>query len=137
MIGPANGGLYQITVDFIKGKYTVTPITGLNPIPANLFIVGDATAGQWSNPVPLPTQQFKQLSNGEFQISIPLTTAKSYLFLPVNGDWSHKYGGASATGGDLLADSSVPSSNTPAPATTGNYLLYVNFFTLKYTVTKQ
>jgi hypothetical protein len=137
MIGPANDGLYQITVDFVKGKYTVAAISGLNPIPPNLYIVGDATAGQWNNPVPVPTQQFKQISNGEFQISIPLTSGKSYLFLPVNGDWSHKYGGTSATGGAVLADSGVPNSNTPAPATTGTYLIYVNFFTLQYTLTKQ
>lgn len=50
------------------------------------------------------------------------------------GLWSHKYGGASATGGALLADGAVPGSNTPAPATSGMYQIVVNFQTGTYTV---
>jgi hypothetical protein len=68
---------------------------------------------------------------------IPLTTGKSYLFLPLNGDWTHKFGGASATGGTILYDGAVPGTNTPAPSVTGNYLIDVNFSTMQYTVTKQ
>jgi hypothetical protein len=133
--GPATSGLYKIVVDFVKGTYTVTPVAN-NPVPPNLYIVGDATAGGWNNPVPVPSQQFTQLSNGEYQITIPLTGGKSYLFLPVNGDWSHKYGGNSKTGGTLLADSSVPGSNTPAPDASGTYTIDVNFFAQTYTVTQ-
>src|SRR5205085_508656 len=81
---PDADGLYQIIVDFIKGTYTVTPATP-GAIPANLYIVGDATSGGWNNPVPVPQQQFTQLSSAEFEITIPLITGKSYLFLPVNG----------------------------------------------------
>jgi hypothetical protein len=133
MNGPATDGLYQIIVDFVKGTYTITP---LDPgiIPTSLYIVGDATAGGWDNPVPVPSQQFTQISSGEFSISIPLTGKKSYLFLPVNGDWTHKYGGASATGGPLLADSAVPGSNTPAPDDDGTYTIDVNFFSKEYSV---
>ncbi len=112
--GPTTSGLYKIVVDFIKGTYTVTALT-TNPIPANLYIVGDATAGGWNNPVPVPSQQFTQVSNGDFQITVPLVSSGSYLFLPLNGDWTNKYGGASATGGTLLSNGAVPSSNTPWP----------------------
>lgn len=136
---PAADGLYQIIVDFQTNSYSVTPYNG-TAVPSNLFIVGDATAGGWNNPVPVPSQQFTQISNAEFQISIPLTSGKSYLFLPVNGDWSHKFGGAAdGTGGGtpLLVDNAVPGSNTPAPGTTGNYLIDVNFITMNITVTPQ
>jgi hypothetical protein len=68
---------------------------------------------------------------------VNLTAGKSYLFLPENGSWTNKYGGSSATGGTLLANNAVPGSNTPAPATSGSYLIDVNFLTGKYTVTKQ
>ncbi len=134
--GPESSGLYEIIVNFTKGTYSVTPIT-TNPIPNNLYIVGDATAGGWDNPVPIPSQQFTQISNAEYQITIPLSSTGTYVFLPKNGDWSHKFGGVSATGGTLLADGSVPSSNTPGPATSGTYQINVNFLANTYSLKKQ
>lgn len=134
---PATSGYYQIIVNFQTNTYTVTPYLGPTPLPTNLFIVGDATDGGWNNPVPVATQKFTRVSLSDYQLTVNLTAGKSYLFLPVNGDWSHKFGGSSATGGTILADGNVPSSNTPAPATTGSYLIDVNFLTGKYTVTKQ
>jgi hypothetical protein len=133
---PASDGLYKIIVDFATNSYTVTPYSGTS-VPPNLYIVGDATAGGWSNPVPVPSQQFTQMSNAEFQLTIPLTTGKSYLFLPLNGDWGHKFGGSTdgtASPGTLLADGAVPGSNTPAPTTTGTYTITVNFITMTYKV---
>ncbi len=132
---PATSGLHKIIVNFATNSYTVTPYTG----PANLFIVGDATAGGWNNPVPVPSQQFTKMAEGQFQLTLPLTSGKSYLFLPVNGDWTNKFGGATdgtAAGGPgiLLADGAVPGSNTPAPATSGTYTVRVNFITNTYTV---
>jgi hypothetical protein len=107
-------------------------------VPSNLFIVGDATPGGWSNPVPLPSQQFTQTTTGIFQITLPLTSGGSYLFLPVNGDWTHKFGGATdgtATGGSpLLIDGAVPGSNTPAPSSSGTYTITVNFVSMTYKV---
>src|SRR5262249_16161328 len=136
--GPANDGLYKIVMDFVKGTYTATLLTS-STIPDNLFIVGDATPGGashgWDNPVPVPQQQFEQISTAEFKITIDLFGGASYLFLPVNGDWGHKYGGASAVGGPLLKDGNVPNSNTPAPAADGTYTITVNFFAMDYKVT--
>jgi len=130
---PATAGLYKIIVNFDTNTYTVTPYTGV-PLPPNLYIVGDATAGEWNNPVPVPSQQFTQLTNAEFKITLPLTGGKSYLFLPLNGNWDHKYGGTSASGGTLLYDGDVPGSNTPAPASDGTYTIDVNFITGSYSV---
>lgn len=130
---PATSGLYRIVVNFATNSYTVTPYTG----PSNLYLVGDATAGGWNNPVPTPSQQFTQINTGVFQLTIPLTGGNSYLFLPVNGDWSHKYGGSTdgtSAPGTILADNAVPSSNTPAPAASGTYTITVNFATNTYTV---
>lgn len=132
---PATSGVYTIIVDFVKGTYTLTAGNKYN-VPGNLYIVGDATTGQWNNPVPTPSQQFTQTSNGEFTITIPLTSGKSYVFLPVNGSWDHKFGGSSKTGGALLADGGVPGSNTPAPDVSGTYKIYVNFFSQQYKVTQ-
>jgi starch-binding outer membrane protein SusE/F len=134
---PAASGTYQIIVNFQTGTYKVTPFTGALPVPTNLYIVGDATAGGWNNPVPVPSQQFTRVSLTDFQLTINLSSAGSYLFLPLNGDWGHKYGGTSATGSSILYDNAVPGSNTPGPAVTGNYLIDVDFAAGKYTVTKQ
>ena len=134
---PATSGTYQIVVNFQNNTYTVTPYLGPFPAPTNLYIVGDATAGGWNNPVPVPSQQFTRINTTDFQLTVALTAGKSFLLLPLNGDWTHKYGGTSATGGTILADGAVPSSNTPAPAVSGNYLIDVNFLTGKYTLTKQ
>ncbi|HVZ98025.1 MAG TPA: SusE domain-containing protein [Chitinophagaceae bacterium] len=131
---PSPTGVYEILVNFATNTYTVTPYTGA-PLPSNLYIVGDATAGGWNNPVPVPSQQFTQLSNAEFTITLPLSgQPASYLFLPVNGDWSHKFGGTGATGGTLLYDGAVPGSNTPGPASAGTYTIDVNFITDTYSV---
>ncbi len=134
---PATSGYYQIIVNFQTNTYKLTPYLGPVPPPSNLFIVGDATAGGWNNPVPVPSQQFTRISLTNFQLTVALTAGKSYLLLPVNGDWGHKFGGSSASGGTILADGAVPGSNTPAPAVSGNYLIDVNFLTGQYTVVKQ
>lgn len=134
---PAVSGNYQLIVNFQTNTYTVTPYAGPLPLPSNLYIVGDATAGGWTNPVPVPSQQFARVNMSEYEITIQLSSGGSYLFLPVNGDWSHKYGGTSATGGTILVDGAVPGSNTPGPASTGTYKINVNFLTNSYTVVHQ
>jgi len=134
---PATSGYYKIIVNFQTGTYSVTPYT--NTFTGSLFIIGDATneSPQWDNSANLATsgQQFTQLDNGTFQLTLPLNNTGSYLLLPSDvGDWSHKYGGTSATGGTLLFDGDVPGSNTPPPAVSGTYTITVNFVTGMYTV---
>lgn len=126
--GPAIGGWYTIILNFQTGKFSVTPFTGV--LPTNLFIVGDATAGGWNNPVPVPSQQLVRLNSSQFELSLPLVGGKQYLLLPVNGDWSHKYAVADnsiaglSAGGDFGYDFG---QNFPGPATSGTYKVSVNF----------
>jgi hypothetical protein len=131
---PVTTGWYKITVNFVNNTYTVTPYTGV-AVPDNLYIVGDAVSN-WDNPVP-PAQYFTRLSNAEFKITVPLASSGSYLFLPLNGNWDHKFGGTSGSGGVLLADGAVPGSNTPPPSEAATYQIVVNFFTMKYALIKQ
>jgi hypothetical protein len=126
--GPAASGWYRIILDFQSGKFTVTPFTGT--LPTNLFIVGDATAGGWNNPVPVPSQQLVRLNSSAFELTLPIVGGKQYLLLPVNGDWSHKYSvndnsiAGLAAGGDFGYD--LP-QNFPGPATSATYKISVNF----------
>jgi hypothetical protein len=123
-------------------KYTVTPyaippkITP--PASGKLFIVGSATNGDWNNPVPVPSQEFTKVSPTFFTITLPLKGGNFYLFLPVNGDWSVKYGALGGNGsnnpnGD---DFRQGGGDMVAPAASGTYKIEVDFQRGKFTVTK-
>ena len=110
---------------------TVTPYSTIAkpiyPVPAALFLVGDATAGQWNNPVPVPTQQFTQIDPNTFGIVVSLTGGKQFLILPVNGDWSHKYavtGTPDPAGGAFVPDAP---NNMAGPVASGLYKIIVDF----------
>lgn len=132
MKAPATSGLYLIIVNFATSSWTVTPYNG----PSNLYIVGDATPGGWANPVPLPGQQFTQNTTGIFQLTLPLTADKSFLFLPVNGDWGHKYGGTGANNSNNVMGDNIKAEggDLKAPATSGTYTITVNFMNMTYKV---
>lgn len=132
-----NGVLYS---NVLRYKATAYPLPPKIAVPASgkLFLVGSASPGGWANPVPVPSQEFAQTSPTTFELTIALNGGQSYLLLPVNGDWSDKYGGMGANntnnvdaddfkrgGGDLLA-----------PAASGNYKILVDFQAGRYTLTK-
>ncbi len=127
--GPASGGTFLLIVDFQTGKYSLTPYTGPQ-IPAELFIVGDATPGSWNNPVPVPSQQLTRLNSVQYEITLALNAAGQYLLLPVNGSWSNKYSVPNNTIAGLAAGGYFGynfSDNFPGPAAGGNYKMEFNF----------
>ena len=127
--GPASAGTYLIVVDFQHGKFTLTPYTGPQ-IPTDLFIVGDATAGGWNNPVPVPSQQLTRLNSTQFEITLPISAGHQYLLLPVNGSWSNKYSVPNNSLAGLSAGGFFGynySDNFPGPAVAGNYKIEINF----------
>ncbi len=108
------------------------------PASNKLFIVGNATPGGWNNPVPVPSQEFTRVSPTFYTLTLPLIGGNSYLFLPVNGDWSTKYGftggnNANSTSGD---DFKIQGGDMKAPAASGNYKIDVDFQKGKFTLTK-
>ncbi len=128
-----------------KLVFTVTPY---NPPPkvavpsgGVLYLVGSATGGGWGNPVPVPTQQFTKVSTTLYSITVPLTGGQEFLFLPLNGDWGHKFAcnktaapPSGETGGVFGYDFS---DNFPGPAASGTYKIDVDFQKGTYTLTKQ
>lgn len=126
-------------------KFSVTPYAippkVTPPTSGQLFLVGSATAGGWNNPVPVPSQQFTKVSDTYYTITVALTGGQEYLFIPVNGDWSHKYACNKTTlppsgdsGGDFGYDWN---DNFPGPTNSGTYKIDVDFQRGKFTVTKQ
>ncbi|MBS1578116.1 MAG: SusE domain-containing protein [Bacteroidetes bacterium] len=126
-------------------KFTVTPYAippkVAPPTTGNLYLVGSATAGGWSNPVPVPSQQFTKVSTTFYTITVTLIGGQEYLFLPLNGDWGHKFACNKTTsppdgniGGDFGYDWN---DNFPGPTTNGTYKIDVDFQRGKFIVTKQ
>jgi hypothetical protein len=130
----------SLSTDALRIKYTIYKIPPKVPVPTSgrLFLVGDATAGGWNNPVPVPSQEFSKLDETTWAGVFQLIGGKQYLALPVNGDWSNKYSinnslptntGSSGAFGYNLND------NFNGPATSGLYKITLDFQNGKYTVT--
>ena len=78
------------------------------------------------------------VSPTKFEITLPLTGGGSYLFLPVNGDWSAKYGalGANNTNNPNGDDFKPGGGDLIAPGVSGDYKIEVDFQRGKFTLTK-
>lgn len=121
-------------------KYTpyVTPPKVTIPASNKLFLVGSATAGGWSNPVPTPSQEFTRIDSVTYEGTFYMKGGQQYLCLPVNGDWSNKYSVKDNNavglnnGGDFGFNLS---DNFPGPSKTGLYKIRLDFQGGKFTVT--
>lgn len=134
--GNNNERLTSNTIKIGVTTYKIPPKVAI-PTSGRLFLVGDASQGGWNNPVPVPTQEFAKIDSTTYMGVFDLIGGKQYLLLPVNGDWTHKFAvqdntipGLSA-GGDFGFDQS---SNFPGPATSGKYIIRVDFQSGKFSV---
>jgi hypothetical protein len=136
---PKKEGWYKIMLNFQTGIFTVTEFTQQHGLPANLFIVGDATPGGWNNPVPVPSQQFTQVNSTRWEITLNLTAAKAYLFLPENGNWGKKFGAVNGSDPNIkLGGTFKPEGdNMPSPDASGSYKISVDFVNNSYKLVKQ
>jgi hypothetical protein len=145
---PVSGGgkFFQLAsnvISFTTKPFAPPPKVTL-PFTGELYLVGDATPGDWGNPVPLPDQAFTKLSNTLYQIVVPLKAGKHFLFIPDNGKWDNKYachdGGTQPhDGGDFgyNGGNSYYNADMPAPDLDGTYKITVDFQLGKYSIVKQ
>lgn len=140
IISTLTNGSVPLTSNVLK--MTVTPyLDVVYPVPANLYITGAATPGNWmgGGDPELLTQKFTKISSSEFQISsLNMKASQGFLFVPVYGNWSNKYGFTGAgLGNNPDGDSFKPEgSDFVSPGVAGNYRINVSFKTGKYTFTK-
>jgi starch-binding outer membrane protein SusE/F len=130
--------LYSNVVKFNTTPYAIPPKV-TPPAGGKLFLVGSATTGGWTNPVPVPSQEFTQVSPTLYELTAPIIGGGSYLFLPVNGDWGAKYGGVGASNNSNNVngdDFKAGGSDLLAPSVSGNYKIQVDFQRGKFTLTK-
>ncbi len=131
--GPANSGLYKITLDFQKGKYTVVPFTQQHGLPTDLYLTGGATPLGWANPVDA-TQTMTRRNSVQWDITLNFKTGEKFLALPTNGSWSQKFGVDAAAADNKSGTFKPEGGDIPTPSSTGNYKFTIDFFTGKYTI---
>lgn len=131
-----NNEQYNSNVVTLKvTPYKIPPKVVL-PASGKLFIIGDATQGGWSNPVPVPSQELSRIDETTFGGVFNLFGGASYLILPENGQWG-KYSVAKGDlaglweGGDF---GSELRDNFPAPPVDGWYKLVFDFQKGKFKV---
>ena len=129
--------LYSNVLKLTARPFAIPPKVA-PPASGKLYIVGNATPGGWNNPVPIPDQEFTKLSSTVYEITVSISGGNSYLFLPINGDWTTKYGGLGGnnTNNPDGDDFRVGGGDLKAPTISGNYKIQVDFQRGKFTLTK-
>ncbi len=121
-------------------KITLTPyLDVIYPVPSELYITGSATPASWQcgcGEPALLSQKFTKVSASKFELNITLNGGASFLFLPVYGSWSAKYGfTGSNNANNVIGDDFKPNGgDMKAPAVTGSYKITVDFKTGKWSV---
>jgi hypothetical protein len=129
-------------LDFVvepPGTTTVNPIYS----DGNLWIVGDAVASGWSNPLPTPydvAQKFKRAGGVtdvlHYEANITFNATGGYKLIQKQGEWSTQYHALDNTAklsGEFEKKDSDPQFPSPGA---GLYKVEINFQTGKYTLTK-
>lgn len=125
-------------------KYTVTPyaIPPKVPVPTagTLWVIGDAFASGWTNPLPVPydgTQKFTQVTPTIYELTVAMAGGGGYKLIQENGVWGSQYhmlAGGTWEGGDFEKKDSDP--QFPGGPSAGNYKITVDFQRGKFTVVK-
>lgn len=134
-LGTGAEPLYSNTLSFKVMPFAPPPKI-VPPSNGQLFIVGDATPGGWP---PLTNdesiEQFTQVSNTLYKITIKLNGGKEYKLVAIPGQWTEQWSVKDAdtlpNGGDFVLNG----ANCIAPATSGTYDIVVDFQLGKFTVT--
>ncbi|MBI1769375.1 MAG: SusE domain-containing protein [Bacteroidetes bacterium] len=108
------------------------------PVPAKLYITGDATPGNWmgGGDPELTSQKFTKVNSYSFVLqNFHFVGGSGFLFVPVYGDWNNKYGFTGAKhGNNASGDTFKPGGEDFQPPVTGTYKITVNFKTGKYSI---
>jgi starch-binding outer membrane protein SusE/F len=146
--GPSASGWYTIWLNFQTGSFSITAAT--DSVPDSLFIVGSATPGSWTSPVPEPSQVMTQISSSQFTLTLPFVAAGQYLLLPANSttpganNFLNKYAvgnsnnaaNAGVFGFNPNGANANFNNNFNGPTNAGTYTLTVDFLNTTYTLTQ-
>lgn len=106
-----------------------------------LWVVGDAFASGWSNPLPSPydvTQRFTRIDIMHYELVVEMAGGGAYKIIQKQGDWSTQYhalDGGTWEGGAFEKRDADP--GFPGAPTAGTYKITINFQTGRYAVVRQ
>lgn len=132
--------LYSNVLKFTVTPYAIPPKV-TPPATGELWIIGNAVAGGWDNPIKPPydvTQKFTKVSETLYELTVPFVGGGGYKLIQTNGVWNTQYhalDGTVVSGGDFEMKDSDP--QFPAPAAAGTYKITIDFQRGKYTVVAQ
>jgi starch-binding outer membrane protein SusE/F len=134
------GRLISNVINLNVTPYAIPPKV-TPPASLKLYITGAATPASWMNggDPEVVAQRFTRISNTLYELpSLNINGGNSFLFVPVYGDWSNKFGFTGAGNmnnpdGDDFRDGG---NDFKAPAVSGAYKITVDFQRGKYTFTK-
>jgi hypothetical protein len=124
-------------------RFNVTPFAPPPKVPVptagTLWIIGDAVASSWNNPLPAPfdaTQKFTKVSETLYELIVNFVGGGAYKLIQENGVWGTQYHmvEGTANGGTFEKKDADPAFIGPSA---GRYKIVVDFQTGKFTVTKQ
>lgn len=127
------------TLKFTVTPYAIPPKVAV-PTLGTLWVVGDASANGWANPLAAPydvSQKFTQVSTTLYELTMPMPGGGGYKLIQENGVWGSQYhmlAGGTWEGGDFVMQDSDP--QFPGPPSAGNYKITVDFQRGKFTVIK-
>ena len=110
----------------------------LNYSDGALWVVGDASANGWSNPLPAPyatSQRFTRIDVLHYELIMPFNASGGYKLIQKQGEWSTQYhalDGTAKLSGSFEKKDSDPQFPSPGA---GTYKVEVNFQTGKYKLT--
>lgn len=121
--------------------YAVEPpgTAGANYNDGELWVVGDAFAGGWNNPLQAPynvSQKFTRIDVLHYELTVPFNATGGYKLVQTMGVWGTQYhalDGTAALSGDFEKRDADPQFPSPGA---GTYKIEVNFQTGKYKLTK-
>ena len=124
-------------------RFNVTPFAPPPKVPiptmGTLWIIGDAVASGWNNPLPVPfvtTQKFTKVTDTQYELVVALKPG-AYKLIQENGVWGTQYHMIEGTAAAGTFEKKDADPAFPGPATAGNYKIVVDFQTGRFNVTKQ
>lgn len=137
-----SGALYSNVLQLTATPFMPPPLVAV-PTEGTLWLVGNAAAGGWNNPLASPydvTQKFTQNPNVYtlYTLTVDMLGGGGYKLVQKMGVWGSQYhalDGSVVSGGTFEMKDSDP--QFPGPATAGTYKVTVDFQLGKYYVEKQ
>jgi hypothetical protein len=110
------------------------------PTAGTLWVVGNAFASGWSNPLPAPfdvSQKFTKVSDTQYELVVDMLSTGNYKLIQEQGVWGTQYKKLAGDANSGTFEKKDADPGFDAPAVAGKYKLVFDFQAGTYTVTKQ